>query len=82
MLKRKIFAKVKDTLSQFLYGFNENALEIGIFSGTIELKNLIVRPDAVNKVLEAANTPIILKAGLISKIKIEVSSRLVSYRLD
>jgi len=73
MLKRKIFAKIKDTLSQFLYGFNEDTLEIGIFSGTIELKNLIVKPAAINSVLEKANTPIMLKAGLISKIKIEVT---------
>ena len=43
-LKTKIFDKVKGILSEYLYGFDENSFNVGIFSGTIELKNLIVKP--------------------------------------
>lgn len=70
MLKRRVYNALKAKLSEFLYGFTEDTIEIGILSGKIELKNLIVRPNKVNEIFKKGNVPIALKAGLISKISI------------
>ena len=70
MLKRRVYNALKAKLSEFLYGFTEDTIEIGILSGKIELKNLSVRPNKVNEIFKKGNVPIALKAGLISKISI------------
>lgn len=72
MIKSKIFSKIKDVFSEYLYGFSEDKFEVGLLTGTVELKNLIVKPAAVNGPLQASNSPILLKAGLISCIKVQV----------
>ena len=58
MLKRKIFAQLKSVFSEYLYGFSEDQIEVGLLSGKIELKNLIVKPSKVNEMLRKSNTPI------------------------
>jgi hypothetical protein len=55
-----------------LYGFDENKLDVGYFSGLIKLNDLIFRPDTVNKMLEKQNFPFQLKAGIISKVNVKV----------
>lgn len=72
MIKRKVFAALKDTLNQFVYGFNEEKLEVGLFSGIIELKDLVIKPNAVNAIFSKANLPIRLKAGMIAHVQIKV----------
>jgi len=59
---------LKDSLNNFVYDFNEERLEVGLISGIIELKDLVIKPDAVNSVLSKANQPIRLKAGMIARI--------------
>ena len=73
MFKRKIYDGLKTKLSEFLYGFSEDKIEIGILSGKIELKNLIVKPNKVNEIFKKGNVPLSMKAGLISHISIQVS---------
>lgn len=68
MIKRKVYALLKDSLNNFVYDFNEERLEVGLISGIIELKDLVIKPDAVNAVLSKANQPIRLKAGMIARI--------------
>jgi len=68
MIKRKVYALLKDSLNKFVYDFNEERLEVGLISGIIELKDLVIKPDAVNAVLSKANQPIRLKAGMIARI--------------
>jgi len=70
MLRRRVYNALKDKLSEFLYGFTEDKIEIGLLSGRIELKNLIVKPKKVNEIFEKGNIPISMKAGLISIISI------------
>ena len=50
-------------------------LEVGLFSGNIELKNLIIKPNEVNNWMEAQNIPLRLKAGMIAHIQIKVSAK-------
>jgi len=68
MIKRRVYALLKDSLNNFVYDFNEERLEVGLISGIIELKDLVIKPDAVNSVLSKANQPIRLKAGMIARI--------------
>jgi hypothetical protein len=72
MLKRKVFGLLKDTLKRFVFDFKEEMLEVGLFSGNIELKNLIIRPNEVNKMMADKNLPVRLKAGMIAHIQIKV----------
>ncbi len=68
MIKRKVYAALKDTLTQFVFGFKEDQLEVGLFSGNIELKDLILKPNKVNEVFSQMNLPVRLKAGMIARI--------------
>lgn len=63
-----MFGLLKDTLKRFVFDFKEEMLEVGLFSGNIELKNLIIKPNEVNRLMAEQNMPIRLKAGMIAHI--------------
>jgi hypothetical protein len=73
MLKRTLYEKLKDKLGAYVDGIDERQLDIGFFGGRVDLKDLILRPDAINKKLEHKNQPFQLKAGLIKKASFTVS---------
>ena len=52
-----MYEKLKDSLGDLLYGFDENKLDVGYFSGLIKLNDLILRPNTVNNMLEKHNFP-------------------------
>jgi len=68
MIRRRVYSKLKETLKDFVFGFNEEQIEVGLFSGNIELKDLIIKPNKVNDVLDKVNIPFRLKAGMIAHI--------------
>ena len=72
MLKRRLYDKLKDKLGELLFGFDEKNLDVGFFGGDIQLHDLVFRPKKVNEILEKANLPFALKAGLIAKMDIKV----------
>ena len=72
MLKRRIYDKLKDTLTEFVYDFDERKLDVGMFGGKIEMKDLILKPKKVNSIFEKKNLPFALKAGIVRKVTIEV----------
>lgn len=76
MLNQKVYGALKETLDQFVMDFNEKQLDIGLISGNVEMKNLILRADAINQILAAANVPIQLKAGMVGKIRVKVGNSL------
>ena len=47
---------------------------MGFFGGDILLKDLIFRPKKINEIFEKQNLPFALKAGMIAKLEIKVSS--------
>ena len=57
MLKRKLYEKLKDTLGEYLFGFDEKKLDFGFFGGLIKLNDLILKPEKVNQILEESNSP-------------------------
>jgi len=48
---------------------------VGLFSGNIELKDLILRPNKVNEMIGKLGLPFRLKAGMIAHIQIKVSDK-------
>lgn len=73
MIKKKLHTALKAVLSEFVFGFTDDQLDVGLFSGQVELKDLIIKPDKVNKIFEKENMPIRLKAGMIALIRVKVS---------
>ena len=73
MLKNKIFEKCKKYFEDYLFGFDEDHMQMSLLSGHIDLNNVNVKPDKINEVFAKQNIPIALKAGLISKLSIDVS---------
>lgn len=77
MLKNKIFEKCKKYFEDYLFGFDEDHMQMSLLSGHIDLNNVNVKPDKINEAFAKQNIPIALKAGLISKLSIDV--RLQNY---
>ena len=73
MLKGKIYEKCKKYFEDYLFGFDQDNMQMSLLSGHIDLKNVNVRPDKINETFAKQNLPIALKAGLISKLSVDVS---------
>jgi hypothetical protein len=63
---------IKDYSDRFLFGFDQDKLDMSILTGNLEIQNVNVKPDAINEILDKKGIPISLKAGLLSKVKIKV----------
>lgn len=57
MLRRKLYEKLKDTLGDYLFGFDEKKFDFGLFGGLIKLNDLILKPEKVNLLLEQSHSP-------------------------
>lgn len=74
MIKGKVFNKLKKYFEEFLFGFDQNQLQLSFLTGNIHLNNVNIRPDKVNEIFSKHKLPIALKAGLISKLNLKVNS--------
>jgi hypothetical protein len=72
MLKGKIYDKLKQYFEDYLFGFDQNHLQMSLLTGNINLNNVNIKPDKINKMFQEKSLPIALKAGLISKLNIKV----------
>ena len=72
MIKNQLYPYIEKYINSFLYGFTKEQLDVGILKGEIKLENLNLKPNGVNEVLNKDNLPFWLKAGLISKINLEL----------
>jgi vacuolar protein sorting-associated protein 13A/C len=74
MLKNKVYGLIKEYADKFLFGFDKDKLSMSLLTGNVDLKNVNIRPDAINEILnEQLKLPLSLKAGLLSKIHVKVS---------
>ena len=73
MIKNQLYPYIEQYINSYLYGFTKEQLDVGIMKGEIKLESLNLRPDGINEVLDKANNPFWLKAGLISKINLKCS---------
>lgn len=57
-------------LGRYVSGLDLQALRISVFQGDLELRNLRLKPEALNKL----NLPITVKAGLLGSLKLKVGA--------
>ena len=72
MLRNQVYRLVRKYLEELLFGFDKDQLEISLLSGQLNLKHVNLRPDKSNQLLEELKLPVALKAGMISRLHIQV----------
>ena len=72
MIKNKIYTLLQKYTTEYLFGFDKNKLEVAILSGHIDLKDVNIRPDKANAIVQKLSLPVILKAGMIGKLTLKV----------
>jgi vacuolar protein sorting-associated protein 13A/C len=55
-------------LGKYVQGLDANALKISVWKGDVELRNLQLKPEA----LQDLNLPITVKAGLLGRLTLKV----------
>jgi vacuolar protein sorting-associated protein 13A/C len=55
-------------LGKYLYGLDAESLKISVWRGDVELKNLSLRPEA----LQDLELPVTVKSGLLGKLTLKV----------
>lgn len=73
MIKGKIFEKCRKYFEDYLFGFDQDHMQMSLLTGHIDLNNVNIKPDKINEIFAQANMPIALKAGLISKLSVDVT---------
>ena len=72
MLKGKIFEKCQKYFEDYLFGFDQDHMQMSLLTGHIDLNNVNIKPDKINEMFAKQNIPFALKAGLISKLSVDV----------
>ena len=73
MIKSQLFDTINKYIGEYLYGFNQDQMKLALLNGSLKLKNLTFKPEKVNENLVLMKSPIILKAGIIGNIDIQVT---------
>jgi hypothetical protein len=60
-------------LRRFFVNYSSEKLNLSIFKGIVELKDLIINTMEVDKLFDEMNQPFVLKFGLMKRVKIDVS---------
>lgn len=59
-------------LGKYVFGLDTESLKISVWRGDVELRNLRLKPEA----LEELNLPITVKSGLLGRLTLKVGQRL------
>ena len=70
MLKSRLYEYLKHYLGEYLYGLEQNQLQVAVLSGQIDFSNANFRPSKVNDLLLSLGLPISLKAGCIGRLRV------------
>lgn len=70
MFEAQVLYYLNQYLGQYVKGLDLQALRISVFKGDLELRNLQLKPEALNKL----KLPITVKAGLLGSLRLKVSS--------
>ena len=71
MIKSKLYTYLRQYLGEYLYGLQEDQLEVALLSGAINFSNANFRPDKVNDLFAGLGLPFTLKAGLIGTLQVK-----------
>jgi len=74
MLKNRILALMREFIDEWLLGFDDDDLDVGMFSTEkLSLQNAIINSQRVNQTLFEHKMPYRLKAGIIGKLNVKSS---------
>lgn len=68
MFEAQVAYYLNQYLGQYLHGLDRQALKISVWRGDVQLRNLQLKPEA----LQNLNLPITVKAGLLGKLTLKV----------
>jgi vacuolar protein sorting-associated protein 13A/C len=68
MFKNQIVFYLNKYLGEYVYGLDAESLRISLWQGDVELKNLQLKPEALQKL----DLPIHVKAGLLGRLTLKV----------
>ena len=70
MFEAQVLYYLNQYLGRYVSGLDLQALRISVFQGDLELRNLRLKPEALNKL----KLPITVKAGLLGSLKLKVGA--------
>lgn len=73
MFEAQVAYYLNKYLGKYLYGLDAESLKISVWKGDVELRNLALRPEA----LQDLDLPITVKAGLLGKLTLKVMHALL-----
>jgi vacuolar protein sorting-associated protein 13A/C len=68
MLEDQVAYLLQRYLGNYVRGLNKEALKISVWQGDVELKNMQLKPEALN----ALKLPVRVKAGFLGSVKLKV----------
>ena len=71
MLKSRLYEYLKQYLGEYLYGLQEDQLEVAVLSGHLNFTNANFKPTKVNELLLSLGLPVHLKAGFIGRLQVK-----------
>lgn len=71
MIKSKLYTLLREYLGEYLYGLQEDQLDVALLSGKVNFSNANFRPDKVNSLFSDLALPCTLKAGLIGSLQVQ-----------
>jgi vacuolar protein sorting-associated protein 13A/C len=70
MFEAQVAYYLNKYLGKYVYGLDPESLKISVWRGDVELKNLQLKPEA----LQELNLPIIVRAGLLGRLTLKVGT--------
>lgn len=70
MFEAQVAYYLNKYLGKYVYGLDPESLKISVWRGDVELKNLQLKPEA----LQELNLPIIVRAGLLGRLTLKVGA--------
>lgn len=70
MFEAQVVGLLQRYLGKYVYGLDAESLRISVWRGDVELRNLRLKPEA----LEELNLPITVKAGLLGRLTLKVAT--------
>lgn len=70
MFEAQVVGLLQRYLGKYVYGLDAESLRISVWRGDVELRNLRLKPEA----LEDLNLPVTVKSGLLGRLTLKVGS--------
>ena len=55
MIRNQLYPYIEKYINDYLYGFSKEDMNLAITQGKLELNNIMLRPDVINKIMDENN---------------------------